>query len=323
MKSIDYKHDENFVDITGTIENLPDYCKYIPRPLISFDLISKRKRKSEEEEWQTDRNRIVLFDDEDFHTQFTNGERIRVKGELQSRNYTRDNHEVDSLITMAVQNYIEIEGEIPSNKQPSGRKKQPIDWSKLFQYGLLPKVPEDSMYKEDGTKEKNQDAPYVYRVNENGEVTKETEHVAYEIVAKKIEKAEEIHPIFGDKNKVVLCGKITRNPYFDFLGRETKVPFFSFSMRTKSSFFEGRVFYNNVISWSDLAQDAFETIKVNDYARVVGRLQSREYTKEVTKRWVTEHGNKKKKKMDLTLITREVSASKILYCEKKEGKEEK
>jgi single-stranded DNA-binding protein len=315
MKEITYLKDENFVDITGTISDLPDYCKYIPRPLIAFNLSSVRKRKSIEQPIVTDENRIVLFDNEEFHLDFNDGDRIRVKGELQSRNYTRDNHEVDELILMAVANYIEIWNELPSAKEPKGKIRQPIEWKKLMDVGLLPEVPSDSMYLADGTKDKNADAPFVYRIDDNGEVFKETEHVAYEIVAKKIERlTEEIDPIIGDKNKVVILGKVTRNPNFNFLGTVNKVAFFSFNLRTKSQFFEGRVFYNNIISWSKLAEDAFENIKINDYVKVIGRLQSREYTKEITRRWVTPSGNKKKKKIELTLLTREISSSKIEKC---------
>lgn len=315
MKEIPYKKDENFVDITGTIQNLPDYCKYIPRPLIAFDLVSYRKRKSIEEDWTVDENRVILFDDEEFHLNFKEGDRIRIKGELQSRNFTRDNHEVDEMVKMAVANYMEIWGEFPTVKEPRGKVRQPIDWTKLMNMGMLPEVPNDSMYLADGSKEKTPDAQFVYRIDENGEVFKETEHVAYEIVAKKIERLEEeMDELLGDKNKVVMVGKITSDPYFDFLGSVNKIPFFSFKVRTKSSFFEERVFYLNIISWSNLAEDAFEAIKVNDYVKVVGRLQSRHYKKEITRRWVTPAGNKKKKKIELDLLTREISASKIEKC---------
>lgn len=315
MKEIPYKKDENFVDIVGTIKDLPDYCKYIPRPLISFNLISYRKRKNIEEEWSFDENRIVLFDNEEFHLNFKDGDRIRIKGELQSRNYTRDNHTVDEIITMGVSNYIEFTESFPTKKEPKGKMRQLIDWSKLLEFGLIEEVPSDSMYKEDGSKDKSPDAPYIYRVDDNGDVFKETEHVAYEVVAKKIEQVEEERDeIYGDKNKVILTGKITRNPYFDYLGTTNKIPFFSFNIRTKSTFFEERIFYNNVISWSNLAEDAFENIKINDFVKVIGRLQSRSYTKEITRRWVTPAGNKKKKKVELDLITREISASKIEKC---------
>ena len=325
MKHVEYTKDENFVDIEGTIDNLPDYCKYIPRPLVAFDLFSKRKRKSEDEEWKVDHNRIIVFDDEEFHTIFENGERVRIKGEIQSRNFTRDNHPVDDLIKTAVKNYIEIEeGNMPTVTHPKGKKREPLQWEKLMVYGLLPDVPDDSMWKLDGSKQKTQDSPFVYRIDENGDVYKESEHTAYEILAKKIEKVEdECHPLNGDKNKVVLCGKITRRPNFDMVG-PSSIPFFQFNVRTISTFFEGqkRVFYNNVISWSTLAEEGFETLQVNDFVRVIGRLQSREYIKKVRKKWTTEHGNNKSKNIELSLTTREISASKIQKCTAVEKKKQ-
>lgn len=323
MNIIPYKKDENFVDITGTIQNIPDYCKYIPRPLISFDILSYRKRKTLEHPWVIDENCVVLFDDEEFHLNFKDGDRVRIKGETQTRNFTRDNHEVDEMVLVAVANYIEIWEEIPSIIEPKGKVRQPIDWKKLMEKGLLEVVPSDSMYTEDGTKFKSVDTPFVYRVDDNGEVFKETEHVAFEIIAKKIERIEEpMDELLGDKNKVITVGKITSNPNFDFLGNETKVPFFSFKLRTKSEFFEGRVVYNNIISWSKLAEDAFEHVKINDYVKVIGRLQSRRYKKEIVRRWVTPSGNKKKKKIELELITREISASKIDLCSLTEKQQE-
>lgn len=316
-----YKKDENFVELTGEIKNLPDYYKYIPRPLVSFDLMSQRKRKYEDEEIKFDENRIILFDDEDFLDKFQNGDRIKIKGEIQSRNFTRDNHEVDELLRSAVKNYIEIFDGYPTEKEPRPRFRQVILWEKLLQMGLIPTIPDDSMYLEDGSKSKSKDKPFVYRVDENGEVYKETQHVAYEVVVKKYEKLEdEVDALEGDKNKVVLVGKVTQQPYFDYLGNEDKVSFCSFKICTKSSFFEDRVFYNNVITWSKIAEEAFENIVESEYIKIVGRLQSRVHQKELVKRWKTPSGKRKKKALTIDLITREISASKLFKCIKREEK---
>jgi single-stranded DNA-binding protein len=323
VKEIKYKEDNNYVELTGTIKNLPDYCKYIPRPLISFDLQSFRRMKNEEEDLQSDENRIIVFDDEEFHKNFHNGERILIKGELQSRNYTRDNHEVDEIITMAVKNYIDIWSNYPTQKKPKGKKRQLIDWNKLLEVALIPSVPEDSIFKENG--EKDHDGEFIYRIDEDGEVFKETQHVAYEIVAVKYEKLnEELDFTKGDKNKAVLLGKVTKQPYFDYLGQDNKVAFCSFNIGTKSKFFEGRMFYNNVITWSELAQEVFEHAQYGDYVKIVGRLQSRSYQKEIVKRWKTPSGRRKKKSRMLELTTREISATKVekVIFEKQETKED-
>lgn len=319
IQNIKYKKDENFIELTGVIKNMPDYCKYIPRPLVSFDLTSQRRRRNEREEIKYDENRIIIFDDEEFLENFKDGDRIKIKGELQSRNYTRDTHEVDELIKIAVKNYIELFDEFPTEKEPKPRIKQVISWPKLLQMGMIPTVPEDSMYLEDGSKNKSKEAPFVYRVDENGEVYKETQHVTYEVVAKKYEKIEEeVDPLIGDKNKAILVGKVTQQPYFDYLGTENKVSFCSFKVCTKSSFFEERVFYNNIISWSNIAEEAFENINADEYVKVVGRLQSRIHQKELIRRWKTPSGKRKKKVLEIELVTREISASKLFKCEKED-----
>lgn len=309
FKDVQYKRDLNVIELTGVIKNLPDYCKYIPRPLISFDLDSYRRRKSEEEEWRVDENRIVVFDDEEFHEKFSNGDRIRIKGELQSRNYTRDTYEVDELIKFAVTNYVDIWGSYPTKKEPKGNKRQLIEWSKLIEATLLETVPEDSIFDEFGNK--NREAEYVYRVDVNGDVFKETQHVAYEIVATSIVKVEEeLDSLLGDYNKAVILGRITKEPFFDFIGKDTPIPFCSLNIGTKSAFFEERMFFNNIITWSKLAETIFNNFHKDDYIKIVGRIQSRTFEKEFVKRWKTPSGKRKKKSKMFTLMTREISATK-------------
>lgn len=300
----------NTVEITGFAKNVPDYCKYIPRPLISFDLDCYRRRKTVEEEWITDEQRIIVFDNEEIHKLIQDGDRVKIIGELQSRNYTRDNHEVDELLAMAVKNYVAIWDDYPTFKKPKGNVRQIVNWGELLKYDLIPHVPEDSMYDEDGNKDR--DAQFVYRMDEDGNLYKETQHTAYEIVASSVEKIEEeLHETKGDYNKVILQGPITRQPYFDYLGQEKKIAFCGFNISTKSELLEGKMFYNNVITWADLAESTFHDVTIGDYVRVVGRLQSRNFEKEMTKKWKTPSGKKKKKKKVLTLMTREVSATKV------------
>lgn len=326
LKKVPFKKEENFVDITGTIKNIGE-LRYVKlphlRPLISFEIDSFRKRKSVDDEWVTDTNKVVLFDDESFLDNYKEGERVRIKGEVQSRNYTREENIMQELLPIAVKNCVEFFEEYPSLNKPVGKMKQPVHWQTLVDHGLLPenKVPEDSMYLIDGTKQKTSERKYVYRVDENGDLSKETEHVTYEILVRKYERLEEaIHPIRGDKNKVVLCGPATKEPRFDLLGKNNSVPFSSFTIKTKSRILDGKIFYNNVISWANLAEDIFSDVKRDTIVHVVGRLQSRTYEKELTKRWKTPSGNKKKKSKVFEFTTYEVSASKVNLCFKKKDK---
>ncbi|PGK51507.1 hypothetical protein CN918_27335 [Priestia megaterium] len=322
MINFSYKKDENFVDITGVIQKLPPLVKYSTgngavRPIIQFDLLSQRERKSADEEIRLDLNRIILFDHETFPQDYAEGQRIRIKGVLQSRNYTLDFHLVEQYIIDAVRNYVDVFGEIPSIKETKFGKREPIDWKKLLSIGFIKKVPEDSMFTEDNTKEKSAERNYLYRVDENGDVFKETEHVAFEIISSKVEPVEqELAELEGDKNKVILTGKVITTPYFDMLGQTSRVPFCSFRVRTQSRFFgDKRAFHNNVISWAHFAEDAFANLQVGDIVKVIGRLQSRSFDKDVTYKYMTEHGNKKKKKVTKTITTHEVSVSKFMKAD--------
>lgn len=319
MNTFFYKKDENFVDITGVIDRLPQLVKYStgngrPRPIIQFDLISQRERKSLDEEIKFDTNRIILFDHENFPNDFKNGDAVRIKGVLQSRNYTLDFHLVDQYVIDAVRNYTDVFGEVPTIGVPEKGKRKPIDWKKLLSIGFIKKVPEDSIYTEDNTKEKTSERIYLYRADENGDVFKETEHVAFEIISNKSEPlTEPIDELLGDKNKVVLTGKIITRPNFDMLGTDKKVSFCNFKIRTQSHFFgDKRAFHNNIISWAHFAEEAFAEFQAGDIIKVIGRLQSRTFEKEVTYKYLTEHGNKKKKKKVKPITTHEVSVSKFM-----------
>lgn len=314
MKTIKAKGFENRVELSGVIRKMDEYIRYIPAPMVSFELDSLRKRRTEEDELVYDLNRVIVFDDESFLEHYATGDRVRIKGELQSRNYTRDHYEVDEAVQNAVDIYVEVYENAPCKKQPKGRVRQPIDWSKLMEMKLLGQVPSDSMRKEDGTKEKTEESPYVYRVDENHQVYKETEHTAYEVIAFEVAREEEPEPgLAGDVNRVTLTGRLTKDPNFDILG----VPFANSTVQTRLHYFKDkeRVAYLNFIAWSHTAEEVFNELKRGDKVRLSGRLQSRTYTKTLTLRWKTPAGNNKKKNVERTFLTREISVSKIFKAE--------
>ncbi|MFP3725686.1 single-stranded DNA-binding protein [Priestia filamentosa] len=329
MKERVYKKDINRVEVSGEVQNLPEFVRYIQttegiRPLISFDLICYRNRKSEEDEWKTDELKMVLFDNEAFLQEVKEGDRYSFVCELQSRNYNRVNEEMDELFALAVENYHAITGEYPCESQPTFKKKEVIDWRKLIQFTLIPDAPEDSMYDRDMVKGKSQETPFIYLVNVDGEVTKESQHVTYELVAieEPVKLEEELHPLNGDINRVKMAGRVTRDPFFNFLGQENPVAFVNFNVGTKSAFFSEHMFFNNAIAWAKNAEKVFENVKEGDYVFFKGRLQSRPYIKKFRKRWTTPGGNKKKKDIEVPLKTREVSISYIEKLVKKEKEKE-
>ena len=137
------------------------------------------------------------------------------------------------------------------------KKKQPINWDKLLEYGLLPEIPSDSMYQSGMVKEKTPDSPFIYRVNLDGEVTKEVQHVTYEIVVASYEKVtEEFDEAVGDINKAKMCGEITKPPAFNILG-ENSMYFVNINIGAESHYFDGHMFYNNAIAWGKNAQNIF------------------------------------------------------------------
>ncbi|WP_336770313.1 single-stranded DNA-binding protein [Bacillus bombysepticus] len=310
-----YNIDRNYVVVSGTVGELPEVCTYLPRPLVSFDLQCFRKKKASEDEAKSDIFRIVMFDCEDLIDDVKEGDRILVKGELQTRNYMRPFTVTEEYVINAVRNYYEVFDEIPSQKPVEGRKRAPISFKKLFEQDFIPRLPQDSMFNEEDIKEKTEDRYYIYTVDENGDVYKEIEQVAYEILTSKYELLEEPTPTKGDVNFVELLGTPIPPYNFTFRGEENPVPFLSFKVKTKSRFFkeEDRFFYTPIICWSQLAESNSELIEENKLVHIKGRLQTRTFEREIRVKWITEFGNIKKAKKPIEHIVREVSASKIDY----------
>ena len=64
----------------------------------------------------------------------------------------------------------------------------------------------------------------------------------------------------------------------------------------------------NAIVWDDSSLRKTRKLQENDYIHIVGRLQSRDYQKEVI---VKKHGNNGRKKVMKTLRTVEISVAKL------------
>ena len=72
----------NFIHVSGTVVNLPDTVKYIPEPLIAFDLECHRRPTEKRPEPKPDVFRMVLMNDEEFIDTFQDGDRMEFKGEI-------------------------------------------------------------------------------------------------------------------------------------------------------------------------------------------------------------------------------------------------
>ena len=310
MKEIKTKPFKNKVTISGEIYAKDDSINYIPFPLAGFDIRSYREQKNSDDESIYDEVRIIRFNDETVLDDYEIGDRVLIKGETQSRNY-KTTHPLDNdLIQNAVDLYTNFfqEGELPTEKQPTSRIKQPISWDKLFEYNLIDEIPADSIIREDGTKERTETQMYIYRVDYNGEVFKETEHTAFEVIAHEIIKLDEpLDSSVGDQNYVIYHGRISRSPSFDVVEGN------QFAKITVQSFVEyfqpeeKRFVFFNFFVWGKNAEIVLAQLNEGDMVRLTGRIQSRSIERTIKLKKKNSAGKTKRKKITVNEITREVS----------------
>lgn len=313
MKEIKTKPFKNKITLSGEVYSKDDFVNYIPFPLAGFDIRSYREQK-ENEEPLYDEIRIIRFNDEDILDNLEIGDRVLIKGEAQSRNFTTTHPVTDDLIQNAIDlftNFFE-EGKLPCVKQPTSRIKQPISWDMLFEHNLLEEIPADSIIREDGTRERTENQIYIYRLDDNGEVYKETEHTAYEVIAHEIIKLEEpLDTSNGDENYIIFHGRVSRNPSFDVVEGN------QFAKVTVQSFVEyflpdeKRFVFFNFFVWGKNAEIIFSELSEGDMVRFTGRIQSRVIERTLRLKKKTSSGKTKRKKITVNEITREVSIGKM------------
>ncbi|WP_010200040.1 single-stranded DNA-binding protein [Bacillus sp. m3-13] len=305
----------NEVVLTGEITNMANFCKYIPIPAIHFDLLVRRKPKKFNGEIKYDLIRVVILNNENFHKEYKNGDRVKLTGELQSRNYIIDNFQVEPAIERAVSNYMELFEEFPCKNKPV-KGKEYIDFSSMVNVGLVADVPADSLLIDGVQKVKDRRNKYAYRIDKDQIVYKESQHTTYEVIVdgnyeRLIGKLDERK---GDINKVYFEGWVTKKSSSTnenvSSGAFNKVKT-TFSIKTKSEILKGRAFHNNAFLWEDESQPKSSTVRVHEYVELVGRLQSRDYSKEMKVRKITKSGLVKRMTKMKTMTTREISISNI------------
>lgn len=313
MKEIKTKPFKNKVTLSGEIYKKDEYINYIPYPLAGFDIRSYREQK-ENEEPVFDEIRIIRFNDEDVLEEFEIGDRVLITGEAQSRNYTTTHPVTDDLIQNAVDLYMNFfeENQLPCIKQPNSRIKQPINWAMLFEYNLIEEIPADSIIRENGNRERTENQIYIYRLNENGEVFKETEHTAYEVIAHDVTKLEDsLDPNSGDLNHITFHGRVTKNPTFDVVEGNQ---FAKIIVQSFVEYFlpeEKRFVFFNFFVWGKNAEIIFSELNEGDMVRLTGRIQSRTIERTIRLRKKNAAGKTKRKKITVNEITREVSIGKM------------
>ena len=170
---------KNEITLTGTIQNLPERSlRMQDGMLIRFDLQVFRKPKHNDSELKYDILRIIVFNDDEFLHTYQNGDRILVRGFLQCRNYTIDDYAVNKNVQSVVRNYVELFEQFPCNKEPMGKRREIIDWPYIINAGLIRDVPKDSLYRTRYEKIGSPRTDYVYTIDKDKFVFKETQHTA-------------------------------------------------------------------------------------------------------------------------------------------------
>ncbi|MED2737498.1 single-stranded DNA-binding protein [Bacillus toyonensis] len=312
MKTINTKPFKNKIALSGEIVAMDDMIRYIPIPLAGFDIHCYREQKNNEDP-NFDHIRVITFDNETVLDDFEIGNRVLIKGELQSRNHTTTHPITDELIQNGVELYTSMFGDgLPAEIQPTSRIRQPLSWDMLLKHHLITEIPADSMIRENGVKEKNEIQCYVYRIDHNGEVYKEMEHTAFEVIAHEITKLEEpLNPLEGDVNHVVFHGRVSRPPIFDIIEGN---PFAKVTLQSFVEYFqpdEKRFVFFNFFVWGKNAEILLSDLAEGDQVRFTGRIQSKEIERVLRLKKKNSAGKTKRKKIPIIEITREVSVGKM------------
>ncbi|MFC5701350.1 single-stranded DNA-binding protein [Cohnella faecalis] len=282
----------NHVELTGTLLHIPIQPKMTTVPIYNMSFQTIRPKGI------IDQLDLVLFGNDQFHKQFKIGDRIRLEGFIQSNNYDKKGYKVEPLHQAAVENYYELFGEYPSDIVPTYNKTSIINWNKLLNAGLVPAIPDDSMYVSQSIKRRGADMKSVYSLNEHRTVTKSTFHINYQVVIQQYRHEDQPpHPLKGDLNRVHMQGKVDQVLYYNPAYGPRKVPFLSLRVFVNAY---GVQSFIHVVCWNQLAQ-SHQSLKKGDIVWLKGYLQSREYDKDVR----TTNGKEKQ----VTAITREVNAT--------------
>lgn len=317
MQEVKYKKNKNKIILTGEISELPEFTRNVyvekDRSLVQFTIKSYREKTNRNKQ-EYDEIDIVLFDHPDFLQNAKVGDRFQFVGELQNRNYglRHENENVDEIYQNAVNMYRKIVGSNPTKVQYSQNKLSPVIWEELFKYYLIPSVPKDSMYDINNQKTNQK---FVYSVDIDGTVIKETQHVHYEVLVHEYRKlTEPLDKRRGDKNKVTFCGHVNKNLNIQKQYRN-KIPYASIPIQSDVTYFSpNRKVTVHAIAWDKLALDIAKNIKKNDYVEMYGRFQTRKYTKEMIKKRKSKTGKRQQNKIYRELHACEISISGISKC---------
>lgn len=92
-----------------------------------------------------------------------------------------------------------------------------------------------------------------------------------------------------DLNKVVLTGRLTRNPELKYLQTGTPVATFTLAVnRPKRDGHENEADFLPVVVWGSQAENAQKYLRKGSEVVIAGKIQTRTYEKDGYKRYITE-----------------------------------
>lgn len=91
-------------------------------------------------------------------------------------------------------------------------------------------------------------------------------------------------------NKVVLIGRLTRDPLLKYVGEDVAVGSFTLAVDRDyvSADGDNEADFIPVVTWRKVAENCADYLKKGSLVGIAGRIQVRSYEKDDERRWVTE-----------------------------------
>lgn len=216
-----------------------------------------------------------VVDNDDFYV----GARIKIKGYLISKNFSKTDEKVD-IMNLCNRYKNMHDGERPflyegdrefvDKETGISYKKNYIDWNLLLADGLLETIPDE---------EAQELGKVEYFYIEDGRVYRQEHKTNYIVIAKEIEAADGfLDPNKGDENKIELSGTAKDIFVYDYEGYQSG----HICLISKSDDMTRNSYIHVLFKAKDLS--ALNRISVDDMVRVKGRLKHRVIEKQFTKK---------------------------------------
>jgi hypothetical protein len=301
----------NDVQLIGRVTKKDDFVNLIPFPVFGIEIEVPKPsfekvpyhffvpEKTEPSNFSY--FRIIFLKNESIITDLEIGDIIMVKGEIQSRNFNQQHPMTDDLLQSLVDIYSNLYKSTPTDKEPTQFKREPIVWKKMLNLNILEEIPIDSSLDEDNKLVSEPNKPYTYKVDRNGDVSKETKETIVEVVAFDYKKIEEFPE--SEHSSVVISGRIADHPQFEIednnIYLELKVQTFQKSFEPD----EKRFAFARIRILGLEAQEIFKSYKKNDYIHLHGTFVSELYNVSFKIKKITSGNKMKKKKIELIKTT--------------------